>query len=45
MALNHDLWLLLFAICFILFYMRLHFGGWRLAALAAGQIVLSLPIM
>ena len=45
MALNHDLWLLAVALSMILLYMRMHFGGWRLAGLAAGQIVLSLPIM
>ncbi len=45
MALSNDLWLLGAALLAILLYMRLFFGVWRLALLAALQIVISLPLM
>ena len=45
MALSNDLWLLGAALLAILLYMRLFFGVWRLALLAALQILISLPLM
>ena len=44
-ALTNDMWLLGVALLAVLLYMRLFFGVWKLALLAALQILISLPLM
>ena len=44
-SLANDLYLLALAVFGIGMYMRFYFGQWRLASMAALQIVLSFPLM